>query len=228
MICPNCGSPVPEDSAYCPVCGMPATTSQAQAGATDIAPYQGEAGQAYSQPYQQPPYQQGYQQQGYGGAPFSGGAEGYAASGGFAPPAPMGSARALNDRRSTLMVLLLNIVTCGVYWYIALHEIAEDTNITCGGDREETPGMAVFIVLSLLTGGLYTAWWYYKIGNRLQRNAPRYGLSFKENGTTLLVWNYAGCLLCCAGPIVAMSIIVKNANALAAAYNAQAGVVYQS
>ena len=50
MICPNCGSPVPEDSAYCPVCGMPATTPQAQAGATDIAPYQGEAGQAYSRP----------------------------------------------------------------------------------------------------------------------------------------------------------------------------------
>ena len=72
MICPNCGSPVPEDSAYCPVCGMPATTPQAQAGVTDIAPYQGEAGQAYSQPYQQPPYQQGYQQQGYGGAPFPG------------------------------------------------------------------------------------------------------------------------------------------------------------
>lgn len=264
MMCTNCGSSVPDGSAFCPVCGMPAASpAPGQAPSSEIAPYQGDAsGAAPQQPAAaQASGAQGFgawvgASQGYAGHAYAGQADyagqqgcadpsgytgpqghadpsAYAAAGGpytgsYMPQPPVGGSRALNDKRSMLMVLLLNIVTCGIFWYIALHEIAEDMNAICEGDREETPGIVVFIVLSYLTGGLYTAWWYYKLGNRMQRNAPRYGLSFKENGTTLLIWNYAGCILCCAGPIIATNIIVKNANALAAAYNARCGLVYQS
>ena len=266
MMCSNCGTPIPDGSTFCPVCGMPAAPAQPACG---ITPYQGDASAAASQQAAatadaaaqangaqgfaswaaasqgyagQAGYtvQQGYAdpagcagQQGYAGQQAYADPAGYATAGGayagsYMPQPPLGGARALNDKRSMLMILLLNIVTCGIFWYIALHEIAEDMNAICEGDREQTPGIVVFIVLSYVTGGLYTAWWYYKLGNRMQRNAPRYGLSFKESGTTLLIWNYAGCILCCAGPIIATSIILKNANALAAAYNARCGLVYQS
>ena len=89
------------------------------------------------------------------------------------------------------------------------------------GDNEETPGLLVFILLSIVTCGFYSYWWYYKIGNRMQANAPRYGLMFQENGTTILLWMIVGLLLCGLGPFVAMYIIIKNSNALAAAYNAR-------
>lgn len=55
----------------------------------------------------------------------------------------------------------------------------------------------------------------------MQANAPRYGLQFQENGTTILLWMIFGALLCGIGPFVAMHILIKNANALAAAYNAR-------
>ena len=50
-------------------------------------------------------------------------------------------------------------------------------------------------------------------------NAPRYGLSFQENGTTILLWYLIGLLLCGIGPYVAMHFLIKNTNAICDAYN---------
>ena len=72
--------------------------------------------------------------------------------------------------------------------------------------------------------GFYALYWYYKIGNRLQANAPRYGLVFQENGTTILMWQIVGALLCGLGSIFAMNIIIKNTNAMATVYNTRLGV----
>ena len=83
--------------------------------------------------------------------------------------------------------------------------------------------LPMWIILFIVTCGFYAYWWYYKIGNRMQTNAPRYGLQFQENGTTILMWQIVGALLCGLGPIFAMNIIIKNANAMAAAYNARMG-----
>ena len=62
------------------------------------------------------------------------------------------------------------------------------------------------------------------MGNRLAANAPRYGITFQENGTSVLLWYLVGALLCGIGPWVAMHILIKNTNALAAAYNARNGL----
>ena len=62
-----------------------------------------------------------------------------------------------------------------------------------------------------------------QIGNRLQANAPRYGLVFQENGTTVLLWQIFGALLCGLGPIFAMNIVINNTNAMATAYNTRLG-----
>ena len=44
---------------------------------------------------------------------------------------------------------------------------------------------------------------------------------FQENGTTVLMWDIFGIVLCFIGPFVAMHIVIKNTNALAVAYNAR-------
>lgn len=226
MHCSHCGSLVPEGNAFCPVCG--AALAQPDGGGTGAPSLFGAAsgsGTGYQAGYD-PSYQAGYDA-GYGATPGAAGPYGQAPYGG-APyaPAPMPGMRRPDASRSFAKIVLLNIVTCGIYHYIAMHEMIEDVNVMCEGDREETPGIVVFIVLSWVTAGFYSAWWYYKLGNRLQRNAPRYGLSFKESGTTVLVWMYAGCLLCCIGPFIALYILVKNTNAMAAAYNRMVGGGY--
>lgn len=137
----------------------------------------------------------------------------------FSAPAVVGYAEPVDASRSLFTWIVLTILTCGIYSWYFIYKLAVDMNRMCSGDGEETPGLLVFVLLSMVTCGFYAYWWYYKIGNRMQANAPRYGLNFQENGTTILLWQIVGILLCGLGPFVAMHIIIKNANALATAYN---------
>ena len=82
-----------------------------------------------------------------------------------------------------------------------------------------------FILLSFITCGIYSWIWQYNLGNRLATNASRYGMSFQENGTTIIMWNLFGILLCGIGPFIAMNIIIKNTNSICMAYNRNNGFI---
>lgn len=125
----------------------------------------------------------------------------------------------LKDDRGLFSYILLSIITCGIYSYYFLYKLAKDINTACDGDGDKTPGLVAFILLSFVTCGIYSWVWYYKLGNRLAANAPRYGLSFQENGTTILIWLLFGALLCGIGPFIAMHILIKNSNKICNAYN---------
>ena len=125
----------------------------------------------------------------------------------------------LSTDRSIVAYILLGLVTCGIYDLYMLHCIIQDVNITCAGDGKKTAGILEYILFGILTCGIYDYIWLYNLGNRLQNNAPRYGMNFQEGGTTILLWWIFGAFLCGVGPFVAANIIIKNSNALNAAYN---------
>ena len=156
-----------------------------------------------------------YQQPGPGGGPQYG----------QTPPPPQGYApfRPKADR-SLIAYILLTFITCGIYGWYFIYALARDVNAVCAGDGKSTAGLIKLILLSMITCGFYGIYWYYSLGNRLAENAPRYGLNFQENGTTVLLWYLVGLLACGIGPFVAMHIIIKNANALCGAYNYQHGI----
>ena len=132
--------------------------------------------------------------------------------------------RRIQTDRSIVMYILLTIVTCGIYGYYFIYKLAEDVNEMCKEDGQKTGGLAAFILLSLVTCGIYAYYWYYQIANRIQLNAPRYGITVQESGTTILLWCLIGLLLCGIGPLVAMHFIIKNTNAMAVAYNQMNGL----
>ncbi len=125
----------------------------------------------------------------------------------------------LKADRSLFMYIVLSIITCGLYGYYFVYKMAHDVNIACEGDGESTSGLVKFIVFSFLTCGIYSLIWEYGLANRLSSNAPRYGLSFPENGTSILMWTIFGALLCGIGPYIAMNILIKNTNKICNAYN---------
>lgn len=133
-----------------------------------------------------------------------------------------GSVRMKTDR-SLVTYILLSIITCGIYSYYFLYAMARDANVICSADGKKTGGLLAFILLSFITCGFYALYWYYALGNRLAENAPRYGMSFQENGTTVLLWYLVGALVCGIGPFVAMHILIKNMNSLSVAYNMKHG-----
>ncbi len=125
----------------------------------------------------------------------------------------------LDQNRSLVKYILLSFVTCGIYHWIFVYYLANDVNTMCQGDGETTAGLLKYILLTLVTCGIYAIIWQYSLGNRLSKNAPRYGLTFQENGTTVLMWQLFGLLICGIGPFIAINIIIKNTNALAIKYN---------
>lgn len=123
------------------------------------------------------------------------------------------------QQRNFVTMILLSIVTCGIYGIYFWYKYSEDMNTVCAGDGDETQSYIIVILLSIVTCGIYGWIWYYKLGNRLQANAPRYGLAFQENGTTILLWMLLGSFVAGLGTFVAWYFLVRNMNSLAGAYN---------
>lgn len=193
MFCKKCGKEVPDNTKFCPHCGEDLSLESRVANAANNVFHatEEELKSSINEVHQS----------------FSG-----------QQIPPSGGTR-LKDDRGLLSYILLSLVTCGIYSYYFIYKMAADVNVACEGDGEETAGLVAFILLSFITCGIYAWVWYYKLGNRLSANAGRYGLSFQENGTTVLLWLVFGSLLCGIGSFVAMHILIKNTNQICNAYN---------
>lgn len=121
--------------------------------------------------------------------------------------------------RDFLVMVLLTIITFGIYGIIFWYSYSDDMNKVCSGDGKETKNYLIVILLSIITCGIYYWIWVYHLGNRLRENAPRYGLTFNEDGTTILLWMLLGSLLCGLGTLYAQYLLVRNMNSIADSYN---------
>ncbi|WP_455950661.1 DUF4234 domain-containing protein [Eubacterium sp.] len=195
MFCPKCGKEVPDSTKFCPSCGEDLSLGKKVQDAANNA------------------FQQTEKEMGSAFNEMRDSFNGTSSNGGR-----------LKDDRGLLSYILLSIITCGIYSYYFIYKIAKDVNVACDGDGQNTSGLAAFILLSMITCGIYTWFWYYNLGNRLAANAPRYGMTFQENGTTILLWQIFGSFLCGIGPFVAMHILIKNTNQICNAYNRKHGL----
>ena len=87
------------------------------------------------------------------------------------------------QRREFWMILLLSIVTCGIYTYYYLYQITKDLNTMAGNDGK-TVDPTIVVVLSIVTCGIYTVWWYSANGNVKQYPGRR-----KRNYISDVVFN---------------------------------------
>ena len=74
--------------------------------------------------------------------------------------------------RSPLAVLLLGIVTCGIYWFYWEHTVAKEVNEFLG--REEiSPGVALFGAMCCIPVAIYVEYLIVKALPAMQRAAGR-------------------------------------------------------
>ncbi|MDR2435117.1 MAG: DUF4234 domain-containing protein [Treponema sp.] len=123
-------------------------------------------------------------------------------------------------KRGLAGLVLLSIITLGIYGLYWIFKLAKDVNTICEGDGKKTGGLLKVLLLGIITLGIYDMVWLYMLGDRLQDNAPKYGLAFKESGGMVLLWYVLGAFIV-VGPFIALYIIIKNTNALAEKYNKQ-------
>lgn len=126
----------------------------------------------------------------------------------------------MQTNRSLIKLILLSIITLGIYGLFFWSGYARDMNIVCEGDGKKTRGILARLVFSILTLGIYDFVWLYGAGDRIAANCIRKGVSNDTTGGKVLCWYIFGVLLFGIGPLVGAHKLITGLNDLCAAYNA--------
>lgn len=100
-----------------------------------------------------------------------------------------------------------------IYNFYFYYQLSLDIDAVCEGDGVETKSYLFVYALSAVTFGIYGLYWIYKMGQRLQVNAPRYGFKMVIGGKEFL----ALCLF--SGGWISAWEFVRNMNRIAKVYN---------
>ena len=88
------------------------------------------------------------------------------------------------NKRSPVAVLLLSIVTCGIYALYLVYQIYCEVR-DFRGDSTINPGLE--LVLSIVTCGIYEFYWFYKYGRLVFDMQQRVGVSAPNDLSLILL-----------------------------------------
>lgn len=125
-------------------------------------------------------------------------------------------------QRNFAMLIVLSIITFGIYGLIFWWGYVKDLNKACEGYGKKSPNFIAVIIFSALTFGIYSLYWHFSQAERLQDTAPEL---VKQGGGIILILLLLGSLAFGIGPIVAQYLMVKNLNIVADKYNRKLGTV---
>ena len=124
----------------------------------------------------------------------------------------------MKENRTLLVLILLSIVTFGIYPLFFWHGYSRDMNAVCEGDGRNTRGILARIVFSLLTFGIYDLVWMYGAGERISINSQRRNLPNNTTGGNVLLWYILGSLII-VGPFIALHKLICGLDQICADYN---------
>ncbi len=86
--------------------------------------------------------------------------------------------------RSPVSVLVLSIVTCGIYLLYWIYKVSEETQ-TYSGSTTTSPGLEV--ILCLFTCGIYYIYWFYKYSKLIVECQQKAGIQPDDNSLICLL-----------------------------------------
>ena len=196
--CPNCGAQNTESKPFCPNCGTPLSTAQ-------TTPNNAGAQQQYTPGYN-PPQGTAYSPQ--NGVPYVA----YTAS-----AAPVGQ---LKTNRSLIKLILLSLITFGIYSIVFMSSISNDINIIASRyDGKKTMHYCLLIfIIAPLTLGIAGIVWCHKISARIGNELRRRGNGYMFSASDYWLWNVLGSLIV-VGPFIYYHKLAKAMNKLSEHYN---------
>lgn len=102
-----------------------------------------------------------------------------------------------------------------VYQLYFYYQLSLDVNAACVGDGVETKSYLYVLALNSVTLGIYGKYWIYKLAQRMQANAPRYGFKMIVGGKEVLVLDIL------SGGWISAWEFIRNMNKIAKVYNQQ-------
>lgn len=108
--------------------------------------------------------------------------------------------------KSPGMVLLLNVLTCGIYSWFWMYSTTEDLKFL--SKRPNVPSGITVILLTLVTCGFYEFYWYYKVGSVMEDIYHENNLVSPVSGSKYLVLFLVGFILTCCCYIGAILVVL--------------------
>ena len=130
--------------------------------------------------------------------------------------------RQLRTKRGLIKMILLDIITLGIYSLVVMSHISEEINlIATPHDGKKTMHFCLlFFIFSWLTFGIAPLVWHHRICNRMGNELVRRGISYKFGASSFWLWNILGILIV-VGPLVFLHKFLKAQNLINADYNAK-------
>lgn len=129
-------------------------------------------------------------------------------------------ARQLKTNRSLIKLILLPLITLGIYSIVFYTSAANDLNtIASRYDGKKTMHYCLlFFIVAPLTLGIGAIVWFHKISARMGDELRRRGIAYDFGASDFWLWNVLGSLIV-VGPFIYMYKFIKAMNLLAANYN---------
>ena len=127
----------------------------------------------------------------------------------------------IKDDRTFLKLLLLSYVTFGIYWFWHLHHWTKDINVLCKDDGKNNEGVLLYVLLTIVTCGMFSVFWWFKAADRLARTAVRESVSVDVSGGKVLGLCIAGMLTWGIFTWYAQYLVMQATNDLAVNYNSK-------
>lgn len=91
--------------------------------------------------------------------------------------------------RSPVMVLVLSLITCGIYQLYWIYKVSEETQSHLGLTTT-SPGME--LLFCIITCGFYTIYWHYKYSKLVAELQQRQGLTPDDNSLICILLTIFG------------------------------------
>lgn len=93
-----------------------------------------------------------------------------------------GNASGITNRNIGICILL-SVITCGIYAYVWLYQMAEDLK-RASGDAN-APSGAMVVLLGIVTCGIYLWYWLYKAGEQVNAAKTARGMTADSNASII-------------------------------------------
>ena len=126
----------------------------------------------------------------------------------------------LRTNRSLLKLILLSLITFGIYGLVVMCHISSEINeVASRYDGKKTMHYALlFFVFSWLTLGIAPIVWQHRISNRIGDELKRRNQNYEFSAKTFWLWGVLGALII-VGPFVYSHKFLKSMNLINADYN---------
>ena len=124
----------------------------------------------------------------------------------------------MRENRLFWRTLLLSVVTLLIYPFYMVEVIAQSVNIACHKDGKRTWGVFPYLMLSIVTLGIFPLIWHCKVISRLRNYCEANGKTCPITRKFYLCWTLLGVFLL-VGPLIACARFLRGFSMVCGIYN---------